>query len=136
MGICLNLALIWGNSLMSGVDSDSLSGGLLGFLGSFFPVILTEMGHTLLRKLAHFSEFGLLGLLTGARRRLTSGTVPTALLGFGLTVACVDETIQIFTPGRASSLLDVWIDFGGFALGLFVIKIAHHITKSKGEHSS
>ncbi len=131
IAVCLNLALIWGASLMTGTDSGQLSGGVLAFLGQFFPMVLSESTHTLLRKLAHFSEFGLLGLLTCARYRLNAGTVPGWLLGFGLMVACVDETIQIFTPGRASSLVDVWIDFGGFALGLFVIKIVNHITTSK-----
>ncbi len=131
--IVLNLALIWGASLMTGTDSGNLSGGLLAWLGSILPMLLTEAGHTLLRKIAHFSEFGLLGLLTSAR--YPSETQAGWLLGFGLLVACVDETIQLFTPGRASSLLDVWIDFSGFVLGFVVIKLAHTIkTKtSKGD---
>ena len=55
-------------------------------------------------------------------------------MGFGLAVACIDETIQIFTPGRASSLIDVWIDASGFALGLLLIVIFHTITnKIKGD---
>ncbi len=131
-GIVANLALIWGNSLMTGADSGNLSGGVLAFLGSLFPMLLSEAGHFLLRKLAHFSEFGLLGLLTSTRYGLDKGTLPWWLSGFGLAVACVDETIQIFTPGRASSLMDVWIDFSGFVLGFVVIKIAHTIkTKTK-----
>lgn len=126
--ICLNLALIWGNSLMTGADSGALSGGVLAFVGRFFPVLLTEAGHTLLRKAAHFSEFALLGLLYGGRHRLVRMEVPCHLMGFGLAVACIDETIQIFTPGRASSLVDVWIDASGFALGLAVCILIHIFT--------
>ncbi len=132
VAIALNLALIWGNSLMTASASSNLSGGLLGFLGAFLPFLLTELGHSLLRKAAHFSEFALLGTLMSARQRLHSGRVRSAILGLGLMVACVDETLQIFTPGRASSLLDVWIDFGGFCLG-FVIIFVYHKFKSKGE---
>ena len=125
--LALNLALIWGNSLVSGADSGALSGGVLAFLGQFLPVLMTETGHTLLRKAAHFSEFALLGLLCGGRHALLRGNVPQYLMGFGLAVACIDETIQIFTPGRASSLIDVWIDTGGFGLGVVLIYIVYHL---------
>ena len=135
--ICLNLALIWGNSMMTGLDSEAVSGGILEILGRFFPVLLTESGHTFLRKAAHFSEFALLSLLFCGRHRLVRRNTPPHLMGFGLAVACIDETIQIFTPGRASSLIDVWIDTSGFALGFVVIYIAYTIktnkTKIKGE---
>ena len=130
----LNLALIWGNSLLPGVSSEAVSGGVLAFLGQFLPFLLTETGHTLLRKAAHFSEFAMLGLLYGGRHRLTKGETPAHLMLFGLTVACIDETIQIFTPERASSLIDVWIDASGFALGLVVIVTANFIyNKIKGD---
>ena len=133
--ICLNLALIWGNSMMTGISSDAVSGGLLEFLGRFIPALLTEAGHTFLRKAAHFSEFALLGLLFCGRHRLVHRNTPPHLMGFGLAVACIDETIQIFTPGRASSLIDVWIDTSGFALGLAVILTAYKIYNNiKGEH--
>ena len=133
--IAANLALIWGNSLMTGADSGAISGGVLAFLGRFLPVLLTEAGHTFLRKAAHFSEFALLGLLYCGRHRLARQETPLHLMGFGLAVACIDETIQIFTPGRASSLIDVWIDTSGFALGLAVILTAYKIyNKIKGEH--
>ena len=132
--ILLNLALIWGNSMLTGLSSEAVSGGVLAFLGRFLPVLLTEAGHTLLRKAAHFSEFALLGLLYCGRHRLVKGEAPVHLMGFGLAVACIDETIQIFTPGRASSLIDVWIDASGFALGLLLIVIFHTITnKIKGD---
>ena len=132
--ILLNLALIWGNSMLTGLSSEAVSGGLLAFLGRFLPVLLTEAGHTFLRKAAHFSEFALLGLLYCGRHRLVKGEAPVHLMGFGLAVACIDETIQIFTPGRASSLIDVWIDASGFALGLLLIVIFHTISnKIKGD---
>ena len=132
--IVLNLALIWGNSMLTGLSSEAVSGGILALLGRFLPVLLTEAGHTLLRKAAHFSEFALLGLLYCGRHRLVKGEAPVHLMGFGLAVACIDETIQIFTPGRASSLIDVWIDASGFALGLLLIVIFHTISnKIKGD---
>ena len=135
--IALNLALIWGNSLLPAADSNAVSGGVLAFLGQFLPFLLTEAGHSFLRKAAHFSEFALLGLLYSGRHRLTKGETPAHLMLFGMTAACIDETIQIFTPGRASSLIDVWIDTSGFALGLVVIYTAYTVyNKIKGESLS
>ena len=132
--IAANLALIWGNSLLPGASSDAVSGGVLAFLGRFLPFLLTEAGHTFLRKAAHFSEFALLGLLYSGRHRLAKGETPAHLMLCGLTVACIDETIQIFTPDRASSLIDVWIDASGFALGLVVIITACKLyNKIKGD---
>ena len=132
--ILLNLALIWGNSMMTGLSSEAVSGGILEILGRFIPALLTEAGHTFLRKAAHFSEFALLALLFCGRHRLVHRNTPPHLVGFGMAVACIDETIQIFTPGRASSLIDVWIDTSGFALGLFVIVTVYAIyNKIKGD---
>ena len=125
----LNLALIWGNSLMPGQVSGEMSGGIVAWLGNFLPFFATEAGHTFLRKAAHFSEFCLLGILTGTRRALDGKDLPLSLTGYGLTAACIDETIQIFVPGRGSSLLDVWIDTAGFASGLLIAMLGHHIRK-------
>lgn len=37
----------------------------------------------------------------------------------GLLVAVLDETVQLYVPGRSSSVRDVLIDFGGVLCGLF-----------------
>lgn len=42
-------------------------------------------------------------------------------LGFGFVVALISELLQIFTPGRTGSFVDVGIDMGGYALGLLII---------------
>ena len=57
--------------------------------------------------------------------------IPLGLLGAGLAAACVDETIQLYVPGRASSLIDVWIDASGFAVGAAVALLGYHIIQNK-----
>lgn len=126
--ILLNIAFIWGNSAMNGVESEQVSGGLLEWLSGVLPFLATETGHHILRKIAHFSEFACLGLLCAGRMRL-SGAVKPWLAGFGLAVACIDETIQIYVPGRASSLIDVWIDTSGFVTGLILLTVGYHVWK-------
>lgn len=129
--ISLNLALIWGNSLLPAESSSELSGWLQAFL-SFLPE--GEFFHTLLRKAAHFSEFALLGLLMGWMSALIRGRPQIGILGLGLGAGCVDETIQLFVPGRASSLLDVWIDFSGFTVGLTLLIFGYKFIRNKQNH--
>lgn len=124
-GLCglligLNLALIWGNSAMNGDQSGQASDWVLALL-AFLPE--GELGVYLVRKAAHFSEFALLGFLMGWMGLLTKGQTQFAQLGLGLSCACVDETIQYFVPGRASMLLDVWLDTVGFATGLALMTL-------------
>jgi len=126
--IGLNLSLIWGNSLLPAESSSELSGWLQAFL-SFLPE--GEIVHTLLRKAAHFSEFALLGLLMGWMAVLLRGKSFVSLLGLGLGTGCVDETIQLFVPGRACSILDVWIDFSGFAAGLLILSLGYYHIQEK-----
>ena len=117
--IVCNLAFIWGNSAMTAQQSGDMSGSLLTQLLAVFPFLAGEHAHLILRKLAHFSEFAALGLLGSARKRLSGPLFPAFFL-FGLAPACIDETIQLVVPGRASSLIDVWIDAAGFAFGCAV----------------
>lgn len=128
--IGLNLAFIWGNSAMTGAQSGDMSGSILAVVAEIFPVFAGENGHFLLRKLAHFSEFACLGLLTPARKLAGGERIRLSLTGFGLAVACIDETIQLYVPARASSLIDVWIDTAGFVTGSILLLLGHNIYKA------
>ena len=115
--IVLNLAFIWGNSMLPG----GLSGALSNWLGDLLG-LSAESGHEgrgLLRKLAHFSEFACLGFLLCWLAYLKGERgfhiFALALLG-GLLAACIDESIQMLTPERGPGLVDVWIDTSGVAL--------------------
>lgn len=123
-----NLALIWGNSALPADTSGAISGWVLELL-RFLPH--SELAHTILRKIGHFSEFACLGLLTGWFLFVRRDTISWHLLGFGLAVACVDETIQAFVPGRGPSIFDVWIDTAGFSVGLIIVSIGYTIIKHK-----
>lgn len=72
----------------------------------------------LVRKLAHFVEFGALGcelaLLTVLRKRVRLQPVINCLF-IGLAVAVIDETIQIIS-NRGSQVSDVLLDFSDVLL--------------------
>ena len=85
------------------------------------------------RKIGHFSEFALLGvLLLLTLRSLTEKTlrfISWPLL-FGLLVAVTDETIQLFVTGRESQTVDVFIDFGGLVSGMAVAVLVLRIVRN------
>ena len=112
------LCFIWGNSLLSRDDSAALSQGFTAWLRSI-GVPVTEH---FVRKLAHFCEFGLLGVELALLFWLRSGLglreiCISAVLA--LAAAVTDETIQIFTS-RGSQLTDVLLDFAGAVTGILL----------------
>ena len=131
--LCANLLFIWGNSLLPASVSATISGWVKQLLELLLGAPETPAdGHGLLRKLAHFLEFASLGLLLGWRismDRQNKWILPTALSG--VSVACVDELLQHFSPGRAPGILDVGIDSAGILLGMSLLILGKHITKKQ-----
>ena len=145
IGLCLilltlNLACIWGNSLLPG----ELSGALSDFVRDIVNV-LTEFlfgprpedpsgGGGLLRKLAHFTEFTCLGMclswLFGMLQRKKVGQLLLPLCA-GTAAACIDETIQMFVPLRGPAIKDVGIDTAGVVLGIVIITLFQTFKKQK-----
>lgn len=115
---------IFHNSLEEGAVSAARSEQMTELFNRFLERIHHEpVSEFTVRKLAHFSEFMLLGfaytlcLRVYTRRYIRYVSWPLLL---GLLVANVDETIQAYVAGRASSVRDVWIDFGGCCVGVVV----------------
>ena len=125
--IVCNIAFIWGNSLLPGEVSGALSDWVKEILARFFASDdLGSSGGGLLRKLAHFSEFAMLGMLfSWLFGMLQKGRRWAALCGF--LTACMDETIQRFVPDRGPSIFDVGIDTYGVLTGMLLIFIGHSI---------
>jgi len=120
--LILNIAVIWGNSLLPGSISGAISGWVRDLLASLFPSKPGEpdSGHGLLRKLAHFTEFSFLGaLLTWLFAMVQKRKVLALPCGF--LVAGVDETIQRFIPERGPSFTDVLIDTAGVTAGILLL---------------
>ena len=132
--LVLNLALIWGNSLLSGAESGQMSGGIMEFVMELLriPESASEIVHLLIRKLAHLTEFACLSALICWHLRLVKEKrVYQILLAVLLTMAAalVDETIQLYTPDRGPSLVDVWIDTLGAVLGMTAMQLGYHLKK-------
>lgn len=113
----------WVHSCFPADLSSRESEGVFQFVYYFFSPFgagqaLTEQ---IIRKVAHFTEFAAIGaLMTSVAYgfdRVRPHRFFAYVLGAGLLTAVIDETIQLFTPGRAGMIVDVWIDFGGVVFG-------------------
>ncbi len=128
----LCIGFIWINSSFDAVESSGLSGAIVDFIENIVHIHISE---TIIRKLAHFTEFAGLGFL------LTSDFVFYGLdikrhwhnIAFlGLLIAAVDETIQLFPYGRSSSVVDVWIDFAGICCAIVITCLLYKCINIKG----
>ncbi len=127
IALLLCTAFIFHNSLQPGEVSSGQSGHLLLLLQDILGKIkLNFLTEYLIRKIAHFSEFALEGLLlylffceVVCLRRYAVCIAAFA----GLLAAMTDETIQLFVEGRSGQVTDVWIDFAGVVTGVVVMMI-------------
>ena len=133
--LAMNLLFIWGNSLLPGEVSGAFSDWVKSVLSRIFAGSEDDVsGGGLLRKLAHFSEFALLGACFCWLYAMLMTTQPRQLLFAsisGILAACVDETIQRFVPLRNGCLTDVGIDTAGVFTGIVLFSIVYLINKHK-----
>lgn len=125
---------IFSNSAQNGAESNAISGRVAEFLRPLLNPngwIEEALYLRLVRKLAHFVEFGALGVcLSGAAANLDiKWPYP---MGLAALTACADETLQSFT-GRTNCLKDVLIDSAGAACGVLFVYILCRILKRYGE---
>ena len=126
-----NLIFIWGNSLLPGEVSEAFSNWVKDILAMLFtqgPEKPTSGG--LLRKLAHFTEFTVLGMLLCWRFGMQGKNWKAALCA-GIAAACIDETIQMFVPGRGPGIRDVCIDSLGVVTGIVLLLLGHTYFKKR-----
>lgn len=145
--VLATVIFIFANSLRSPEESTSDSDSFGDFVATIIPPE-TELGDFVLeyiRKIAHFSEYGLLGIeialiiVLYLKRpwRYALISLPSVI-----ALAVVDESLQYISE-RGPSISDVWIDFGGFlffslltyAAALLIRFIVGRISKNTSEVS-
>lgn len=130
--LCLNVAFIWGNSLLPGEASAAFSQWVQKLLSGLLDIPAGDpsQGQGLLRKLAHFTEFACLGTLLCWLLAMLGKRQWIGLLS-GFLVACTDETIQCFIPDRGPAVRDVLIDTCGVCVGIGVLLLGNAIYQKR-----
>ena len=129
--VVLIVAFIWGNSVLSRAASRQESRVVLVWVRPFLELFVGRGNVTLnlVRKLAHVTEFTVLGATLGALfARMRRWYLLS--LALGAAVAAVDETIQLFSQ-RGSQLSDVGIDVCGVLLGILLCALFRALLRKK-----
>jgi VanZ family protein len=133
------LTLAWAGLifyLSTGTFGTQFSASLLAKILAFLHVSVSPMAfhtlHTLVRKLAHFTEYAIFSVLlylnflpylrSPWRTRAAIWAISIAA-AYSLT----DEFHQLFVPGRTASLRDSGLDSLGAVFGIFVIYWEHRL---------
>ena len=120
------MAVIFLLSAQPANDSASLSTGITDWiydlLINVFPNLNIETLHLIIRKLAHFTIYLVLGVLLlnalSHNEQKQSANIVLALLVSSL-YAISDEIHQVFVSGRAGQISDVLIDIIGSLIGIY-----------------
>ena len=121
------------HSAMSADLSSKESEGVFAFLCGILRFFGAgeELTEHIVRKLAHFSEYTAIGMLLTSCAYSFDRFKPYRYLAYvffaGLGTAFIDETIQLFSEGRAGMIADMWIDFSGVVLGTAVMLLFYFV---------
>ena len=118
------VALAWGNSLVPGTGSGSISMSVVEAVRGALDSVGLPSGwvtNFLIRKTAHFTEYAIMGAFMAQaldpQHRLDDRSFVAISLAMVL-VPSIDETIQLFVDGRSGQVTDVLLDCCGAACGI------------------
>ncbi|MBQ6381177.1 MAG: VanZ family protein [Clostridia bacterium] len=131
LAVCVMIFVFSG---MEADDSAAQSGWLLEWITRLFGVGFTDF---FIRKAAHMLEFAALGFFSCFAFAYSFRKVKHFAWGllFSFVYAASDEIHQLFVPGRAGQVRDIFIDLAGAVIGALVLGVCYklyQIIKNKG----
>ena len=100
----------------------------------FFPAASPDtitFYHGIIRKLAHFTEYAILGFLS--MRAFAWGRAILVASVILIGVASIDEINQSFNPARTGSPVDVLLDVAGGATAILIIALVRRRRRRTAE---
>ena len=147
MGLSLLMTvLIWFNSSLNAELSGAQSGWVTSLVDHFLRMLTIEIPSDTLsfyvRKGAHFGQFFVLGALwfktfDEIKKDFLKPWISALVLG--VITAIIDESIQIFSPGRAFMVFDIIIDTLGVIMGILGVMVIEQLIsnyKKRGHHTT
>lgn len=121
--------------MQNGVASHAESRRMLAFAlshlqGTRLALYLSD-GH--IRRLAHLTEYTTLGVVLSSFSVLVSRRSHKVwVLLIGISVAAIDEHIQLFSGGRTSTWHDVVLDGVGCIIGIVLVMVIRGVKRGIG----
>ncbi|MEN6461376.1 MAG: VanZ family protein [Syntrophomonas sp.] len=133
--LAIFIGMSWHFSSQTGVESNLISAkyakAVEEYIGRYFII---NTGDTfwnttlnqIIRKMAHFFEYLLIGLIMCIMLNVIFEAIWIAALGsmlFSSLLGCIDEYHQIFTLGRTPRWFDIQVDSAGALIGIAMATI-------------
>ena len=118
--VLLWMILIFIMSSFNSTESSNQSGFIVNIISSILHINNIELLSLIIRKLAHFTEYFILGLLTYNMFHSYNKKVYISII-ICILYAISDEIHQIFVPGRSCQIMDMTIDTLGSLLGIYLL---------------
>lgn len=126
------IGVIWWHSMQNGVASHAESRRVLAWVlariqGSAVAPYLSD---GVIRRLAHLTEYTTLGMvLSGFSVLVSRRPHKVWVLLIGISVAAIDEYIQLFSGGRTSTWHDVVLDGVGCIIGIVLVMVIRGVKR-------
>lgn len=109
-------------------ESSAQSNIIVNFISNIFNINNIEFLSLIIRKLAHFTEYFVLGILTYNLIKNYRKKYYIAII-ICIIYAISDEIHQIFIPGRSCQITDILIDSIGAITAIYICKLKHLFDK-------
>ena len=109
-------------SSFDATESSNQSNFIVNIIINIFNINNIELVSLIIRKLAHFTEYLILGILTYNLIKSYNKKTYIAII-ICILYAISDEIHQYFVPGRSCQILDMTIDSIGSLTGIYILKI-------------
>ena len=122
--VILWMILIFIMSSFDANNSSNQSNFIVDIVVNIFKIDNIELLSLIIRKLAHFTEYFILGILVinmFNKNNISNKYLISIILC--IIYACTDEIHQFFVPGRSCQVTDVIIDSMGSIMGVYLYKL-------------
>ena len=123
--VILWMAFIFVMSSFSASESSSQSGKIVNFIASLFNISNVSLLSYIVRKLAHFTEYFILGVFVANMFNRFNKLIYLGIIVCFL-YAVSDEVHQLFVLGRSCQIIDILIDSIGATLAVIIFKKYQH----------
>lgn len=128
--VILWMILIFIMSSYSGNDSSNQSNFIVNIISSIFNINNIDILSLIVRKLAHFTEYFILGLLVyNMIYNLNKKKYMSIIIC--ILYAISDEIHQLFVVGRSCNIIDMLIDSCGSISGVYFLYLIYKIILKK-----
>ena len=117
-------------SSMNETTSSNQSGFFVSLIANLFNIKNIEILTTIVRKMAHFTEYFILGILVINSLDISNKRYLYSFI-IGFIYAISDEVHQLFITGRSGKIFDVLIDSLGIIMSIFIYMAYKNLTKLK-----